>query len=85
MSRVRFQKRDFDIAMKVLYGRTLQDVGNEYRISRERVRQIVAKVKKGAIEKFGIEWEGTEEMRKNDDFWRENIERFRKTRRDSLI
>ena len=85
MSKVRFNKRDFDMARKVLSGRTLQDVGNEYRISRERVRQIVAKVKQGAIRSFDIEWEGTRDMRENDEFWMEHIEKFRKTRMDALI
>ena len=85
MSKVSFNKRDFDMAIKVLSGRTLQDVGDEYRISRERVRQIVAKVKQGTMRHFDIEWEDTRDMRENFLFWLDHIEAFRKTRRDALI
>ena len=85
MSRVRYCKRDFEIARKVAEGRTLHDVGREYRLSRERIRQIVKKVKEGVIRKYGIEWEGTDAMRENNEFWLENIEKFRRTRMDALI
>lgn len=49
---MKYSRRDFEIAEAVIRGRTLQDVGTEYVISRQRVQQILDKVLKGTFEEY---------------------------------
>lgn len=81
-------------------GRSLQDVGDEYRVSRERIRQITYKVKRHTlmyIERNGEGFEpsvaralldqgvGTREARDLVDLWLNFLGRFQSSSVDGLI
>ena len=88
MDMLRFSKRDFEITKKVLKGRTLQNVANEYGISRERVRQITFKVKRSTAQKYKVDLDhiATRNLRdhKAEQFLL-LVEGFQKTRMDALL
>jgi hypothetical protein len=79
-----YQLRDLKIYESVVLGRTAEDVGNEYNLTRERIRQIVQKTVREIIERRIIDkqalspgYKKLSSMRAQKDFWMDALGKYK--------
>jgi hypothetical protein len=91
---ITYNRRTFDVAQAVISGRTLQDVADEHRVTRQRVQQMLKKVLKGTAEFYErkkgypapeLFTLGRTPYRRSPETTMKYVEEFRKTRMDALL